>query len=298
MTNKSITEQACAVAYKSIYVNDTEIFYREAGEEGKPNLLLLHGYPSSSHMFRNVIPMLSEQFHILAPDLPGFGFSAVPEKDKFAYTFENFALIIAGFLEKLNITKTSFYLFDYGAPILMHVIAKSSIAVEMLIFQNGNIYEEGLGQGIKNSMFLFDNENSENSAKLEKLVEFDYIKWEYLTGVSNLNKIAPESYHLDQFLMQRIGLREIHLAIKKDYGNNLAFYKAWQEKLIASQFPTLIVWGENDEVFLKEGAIAIHNALPSSKLIFYPTGHFALEEFGVEIAGAIIDYYYNSLQQH
>ncbi|MFC0776838.1 alpha/beta fold hydrolase [Flavobacterium sp. HJSW_4] len=291
MANKSITEQVNAVAYKSIYVNDIEIFYREAGEEGKPNLLLLHGYPSSSHMFRNVIPMLSGQFHILAPDLPGFGFSAVPEKDKFAYTFENFAQIITGFLEKLNITKTSFYLFDYGAPILMHVITKSSIAVEMLIFQNGNIYEEGLGKGIKNMMFLF---NNENSAKLEKLVEFDYIKWEYLTGVSNLFKIAPESYYLDQFLMQRTGLKEIHLAIKKDYVNNLAFYKVWQEKLKESQFPTLIVWGENDEVFLKEGAIEIHNALPSSKLIFYPTGHFALEEFGVEIAGAIIDYY-NSL---
>jgi len=294
MANKSITEQVNAVVYKSIYVNDIEIFYREAGEEGKPNLLLLHGYPSSSHMFRNVIPMLSGQFHILAPDLPGFGFSAVPEKDKFAYTFENFAQIITGFLEKLNITKTSFYLFDYGAPILMHVITKSSIAVEMLIFQNGNIYDEGLGKGIKNMMFLFNNENAENRVKLEKLVEFDYIKWEYLTGVSNLSKIAPEPYYLDQLLMQRTGLKEIHLAIKEDYENNLAFYKVWQEKLRESQFPTLIVWGENDEVFLKEGAIEIHNALPSSKLIFYPTGHFALEEFGVEIAGAIIDYY-NSL---
>jgi len=294
MANKSIKEQVNAVAYKSINVNDTEIFYREAGAKGKPNLLLLHGYPSSSHMFRNVIPMLSEQFHILAPDLPAFGFSAVPDKEEFDYTFENFALIIEGFLEKLKIKKTSFYLFDYGAPILMHVISKNRVEVDMLIFQNGNIYEEGLGQGIRNAMLLFNNENSENRLKLEKLVEFDYIKWEYLTGVSNFSKIAPESYHLDQFLMQRAGLKEIHMAIKKDYANNLAFYKAWQDKLRESQFPTLIVWGENDEVFLKEGAIAIHNELPNSKLIFYPTGHFALEEFGVEIAGAIIDYY-NSL---
>lgn len=297
MTNKSIVEQVHSVVHKSISINGTEIFYREAGDKAKPNLLLLHGYPSSSHMFRNVIPLLSERFHILAPDLPGFGFSAVPSKDEFEYTFENFAIVIAGFLDKLNITKSSFYLFDYSAPILMHLIMKNRVEVDMLIFQNGNIYEEGLGDGIKNAMLLFKNETAENQSKLEKLVESEYIKWEYLTGVSNLSKIAPESYTLDQFLMQRNGLKEIHLAIKKDYGNNLAFYSAWQERIRKSQFPTLIVWGENDLVFKKEGALAIHNDLPDSKLVFYPTGHFALEEFGEEISREIISYH-KSIKQH
>lgn len=297
MTNKSIVEQVHSVVHKSISINGTEIFYREAGDKAKPNLLLLHGYPSSSHMFRNVIPLLSERFHILAPDLPGFGFSAVPSKDEFEYTFENFAVIIAGFLDKLNITKSSFYLFDYSAPILMHLIMKNRVEVDMLIFQNGNIYEEGLGEGIKNAMLLFKNETAENQSKLEKLVESEYIKWEYLTGVTNLSTIAPESYTLDQFLMQRKGLKEIHLAIKKDYGNNLAFYSAWQERIRKLQFPTLIVWGENDEVFKKEGALAIHNDLPDSKLVFYPTGHFALEEFRVEISREIISYH-KSIKQH
>lgn len=297
MANKSIVEQGNSVVHKSITIDGTEIFYRETGDKAKPNLLLLHGYPSSSHMFRNVMPLLSERFHILAPDLPGFGFSAVPSKDEFEYTFENFAAIISDFLSQLNIEKTSFYLFDYGAPILMHVIMKNQIEVDMLIFQNGNIFEEGLGDGIKNAMTLFKNESIENHAKLVKLVESEYIEWEYLTGVTNFPKIAPESYRLDQFLMQRNGLKEIHLAIKKDYGNNLAFYPAWQEKLRVSQFPTLIVWGENDKVFTKEGAKAIHNDLPNSKLIFYPTGHFALEEFGVEISREIISYY-NSIKQH
>ncbi|RZJ52862.1 MAG: alpha/beta hydrolase [Flavobacterium sp.] len=297
MTNKSIEEQVNSVVHKSINVNGTEIFYREAGDEAKPNLLLLHGYPSSSHMFRNVIPVLSERFHILAPDLPGFGFSAVPSKDVFEYTFENFARIVTGFLTKLNIKKTSFYLFDYGAPVLMHIIAKNPAVVDMLIFQNGNIYEEGLGDGIKNAMIFFKDETKENHAKLARLVEPEYIRWEYLTGVSDLSKIAPESYMLDEFLMQRAGLKEIHLLIKKDYGNNLAFYPAWQERIRKSQFPTLIVWGGNDEVFKKEGALAIHNDLPDSKLVFYPTGHFALEEFGTEIAREIISYY-ESLQQN
>lgn len=286
-----------SIKYKSITVCQTEIFYREAGDSSRPKLLLLHGYPASSHMFRNVIPKLSEQFHVIAPDLPGFGFSAVPDKDSFEYTFENFSRIIIRFLSELGITKTSFYLFDYGAPIIMRLITANPSCVEMLIFQNGTIHFEGLGNGLKSMISLFNNKTKDNLERLEKLVESEYIKWEYLTGVRDLSRIAPESYTLDQALMQRKDLKEIHLSIKEDYSSNLALYETWQETLIKLQPVVLIVWGENDIVFNKMGATAIHNDMERSKLIFYPTGHFALEEFGQEIAAEIISYHQLNYKQ-
>jgi len=295
MNTKYLIENHTSIKYKTVLINGVEIFYREAGDAGKPKLLLLHGYPASSHMFRNVIPKLSEQFHVIAPDLPGFGFSEIPSKDDFEYTFENFSKIITQFLLKLNIDKTSFYLFDYGAPIIMRLIAANPSCVEMLIFQNGAIHLEGLGNGLKNSMALFRNKTKENLQKLMKLVQPEYIEWEYFTGVKDLSKIAPESYILDQLLMEKENVKEIQLSIKEDYKSNIALYNDWQQTLIKLQPPTIIVWGENDKVFTVEGALAIHNDIEKSKLIFYPTGHFALEEFGTEIAEEIINYYQSAI---
>lgn len=295
MNTKNQTRPPDTINYKSIAICGTEIFYREAGEGSKPNLLLLHGYPASSHMFRNVIPKLSEQFHIVAPDLPAFGFSETPDRDNFDYTFENFSNIMACFLTALGITKTSFYLFDYGAPIIMRLIVANPSCAEMLIFQNGTIHMEGLGTGLKNTIELFKNKSVDNLEKLEKLVGPEYIKWEYTTGVKDPSKITSDTYSLDQVLMERKGLKEIHLAIKEDYKNNLLLYTTWQETLFKLQPPTLIVWGENDEVFTKQGALLIHNEIKESKLLFYPTGHFALEEFGVEIAQEILEYHQSIL---
>lgn len=284
-------EEGFSIKYKSIKVIGTKIFYREAGDSSKPKLLLLHGYPASSHMFRNVIPRLSEQFHIIAPDLPGFGFSDVPSRDNFEYTFENFSRIIAGFLSELNINKTSFYLFDYGVPILMRLITANPSCVDMLIFQNGTIHFEGLGIGLKNAAALFKNKTTENLEKLAKLVEPEYIQWEYLNGVRDLSRIAPESYTIDQLLMDRKELKEIHLEIKENYAANFLLYEKWQEVLMQLQPPALIVWGEHDEVFTKQGALALHSDIKNSKLIFYPSGHFVLEEFGTEIAEEIVCFY-------
>jgi len=295
MNTKYLIENHPSIKYKTVLINGVEIFYREAGDAGKPKLLLLHGYPASSHMFRNVISKLSEQFHVIAPDLPGFGFSEIPSKDDFEYTFENFSKIVTQFLLKLNIDKTSFYLFDYGAPIIMRLIAANPSCVEMLIFQNCAIHLEGLGNGLKNSMALFRNKTKENLQKLMKLVQPEYIEWEYFTGVKDLSKIAPESYILDQLLMERKNVKEIQLSIKEDYKSNIALYSDWQETLIKLQSPTIIVWGENDKVFKVEGALAIHNDIEKSKLIFYPTGHFALEEFGTEITEEIINYYQSAI---
>lgn len=290
MNTKVISQQAVSINHSSISIDGVAIFYREAGAINKPNLLLLHGYPSSSHMFRNVIPLLAEQFHILAPDLLGFGFSAVPSQNQFAYTFENFAKVLSQFLVELNIQKTSFYLFDYGAPIIMHLIHMNPKYVDRLIFQNCTVHEEGLGEGIKKSIALFKTSQDENMEELKQLVGPDYIKWEYLNGVRKPSKIAPEAYTLDQFLLQREGLTSIHLALKKNYSKNLEFYNTWQEILKELKAPVLIVWGENDEVFKKEGALALHRDMIDSKLIFYPTGHFALEEYGLEIAEEISNF--------
>ena len=295
MDTKNQTWPPDTINYKSIAICGTEIFYREAGDGSKPNLLLLHGYPASSHMFRNIIPKLSEQFHIVAPDLPAFGFSETPDLENFDYTFENFSNIMACFLTALGITKTSFYLFDYGAPIIMRLIAANPSCAEMLIFQNGTIHMEGLGNDLKNTMELFKNKSVDNLERLAKLVGPEYIKWEYTTGVKDPSKITSDTYSLDQVLMERKGLKEIHLAIKEDYKNNLLLYTTWQETLFKLQPPTLIVWGENDEVFTKQGALLIHNEIKESKLLFYPTGHFALEEFGAEIAQEISEYHQSIL---
>lgn len=285
------------IRYRTIDIEGTEIFYREGGDLQKPVLLLLHGYPASSHMFRNIIIRLSEHFHIIAPDLPGFGFSAIPTEDKFEYTFENYATIIALFLKKLNVKKASFYLFDYGAPILMRIITNAPKIVEMLIVQNGNIYNEGIGDVLKETKSLFDENSEESLMKLNKKLELDYTKWEYLNGVADISKIAPESYMIDQFLMERTGIKKIQLALKRNYKTNLPLYSLWQQTLKKMQPPTLIVWGENDEVFLKQGALRMHNDLENSKLIFYPTGHFALEEFGEPIATEIIEFYQSNFKK-
>lgn len=285
------------ISHKVISIDSIKIAYREAGEHGNPILLLLHGFPSSSHMFRNVIPELSKHFHVIAPDLPAFGFSDVPGLETFSYTFENYATIVAHFLEKLKITKSSFYLFDYGAPILMRLLIKRPEMIEMLIFQNGNIYTEGVGDVLKEVSALYRNDDFESYSKLKKFFEFDYTKWEYTNGVQDISNIAAETYFLDQFLMDREGVKEIQMELKRDYKTNVAFYPVWQDFLKNLQPVTLIVWGENDEVFNKEGAEMINKDLVDSKLLFYPTGHFALEEFGNDIAEEIITYWYLNFKQ-
>ena len=278
------------IKYRSITVNGTGVFYREAGSEQAPNLLLLHGYPSSSHMFRGLIPLLAKKFHVFAPDLPAFGFSEFPSEQEFSYSFEGYSTLVSLLLEQLGVRKTSYYLFDYGAPILMRVISNNPSSVEMLIFQNGNIYFEGLGEGLKLSADRFANQTPENLSKLQKLVEDDYVRWEYLNG-SNQELVAPESYVLDNYLLKRPDVQRIQLSIKENYKTNIPLYSSWQELLKELEPPTLIVWGKNDEVFTPDGALSLHRDIKRSKLIFYPTGHFALEEYGLEIAREIIDFH-------
>lgn len=257
---------AVAVGYCYTDIDGVKIGYRVAGDKAKPVLFLLHGYPSSSHMFRNVIPRLAKEFYVIAPDLPGFGFSEVPSQVNFEYSFDNYAKLINSFLENFKIKKASFYLFDYGAPILMRIIENKPEIVELLIFQNGNIYIEGVGDVLKKTKKLFDENTPESLTELKQIFELDYTKWEYLNGVQDDSRIPPESYFLDQFLLDREGNKAIQLELKRNYKTNVALYSRWQENLIKYQHPTLIVWGENDAVFKKEGALMLKKGQSQFKI--------------------------------
>lgn len=279
------------VFYHYLTVENVKIGYREAGLSNPNVMFLLHGYPSSSVMFKRIIPILAKHFRVIAVDMPAFGFSDVPSEENFDYTFENYARVISAFMLKLEISKASFYLFDYGAPILMRCITQNPQIVEMLIFQNGNIYMEGVGDKLKEIKKLYDANTTESVLQLNKYFELDYTKWEYLNGVQNKDRIMPETYLFDQFLLDREGVKAIQINLKRDYKTNIELYPLWQETLKNLQPPTLIVWGENDEFFTREGAEMLHRDIPDSKLVFYPTGHFALEEFGQEIANEIIAFW-------
>ncbi|MBC7846926.1 MAG: alpha/beta hydrolase [Flavobacterium sp.] len=286
-----VSQYSIRVSYNYILVDSIRIAYREAGVGNKPVLLLLHGFPSSSHMFRNVIPNLARNFHVIAPDLPGFGFSEIPSPYSFKYCFENYSELLNNFLNELKISRASFYLFDYGAPILMRIIVKRPEMVEMLIFQNGNIYAEGVGDVLKDISKLFYDDSFESFFKLKRYFEFDYTKWEYVNGVQDVKNIAVESYTLDQFLMDREGVKNIQMELKSDYKSNVELYPLWQQHLKSLKPVTLIVWGENDEIFKKQGALLLKEDIEDSRLLFYPTGHFALEEFGDSISEEIVEFW-------
>ncbi|MGO4290347.1 alpha/beta fold hydrolase [Chitinophaga sp. RAB17] len=275
------------VYHRTMKVDGITIFYREAGDPTRPTLLLLHGFPSSSHNFRTLIPLLKDDFHILAPDYPGFGFSDMPSMSEFDYTFENYSLYIEKFLVQKGVTKCSMYLFDYGAPVGMRIIQRNPGILEHLVVQNGNIYAEGLSDILKMYKKNIDENTADSRAQVYKAFELEYTMFEYLHGVGDSTKVAPESYQLDQFLMDRPGNKEIQYKLKYDYRFNIAEYPRWQETLRKLAPRVLVVWGENDPVFLKAGALAFKKDIPATEMYFYPTGHFALEEYAVEIAEKI-----------
>lgn len=275
---------------KTINIDNVEVFYREAGSPNKPTLLLLHGFPSSSFMFRNLINQLKEVYHILAPDFPGFGYSSMPLPEEYVYTFENYSILLEKFLILKNIDKCHFYIFDYGAPIGMRLIQRKPEILLKLIVQNGNIYQEGISNVLKQTKKYIDTDTEKAKIEVAKLFELEYTKFEYLTGVSNKEKISKDGYMLDQFLMDRPGNKKIQYLLKYDYRFNLDEYSKWQQTLKRLQPKTLIVWGENDPIFLKEGALSFKKDLNDVEYNFYATGHFALEEFGEEIGNKILDF--------
>ena len=278
------------IRYKNAVVEGKKIFYREAGEAGKQAILLLHGFPTSSHMFRNLIPALADRYHLVAPDLPGFGFSEAPDPKQFRYTFENLAKIIARFTEVIGLEQFAIYVFDYGAPVGLRLAVTHPERVTAIISQNGNAYEEGLSEGWNPIQKYWKQPTPENRAALRDFLKPEATKWQYTHGVQDESLIAPEAYQLDAALLARPGNDEIQLDLFLDYASNVALYPKFQEYFRAKQTPLLAVWGKNDPFFLPPGAEAFKRDNPKAEVRFYDTGHFALETHHREIAGAIQDF--------
>ncbi len=284
------------INYKYSNVEGHKIFYREAGFATAPTILLLHGFPTSSHMFRNLIPQLSENYHVVAPDLPGFGFTESPDRKKFRYTFENLAKVIDGFTQSIGLARYAIYVFDYGAPVGLRLALTHPERVTAVISQNGNAYEEGLSQGWNPIQKYWKEPTPENRAALREFLKPETTKFQYVHGVQDETAVAPESYTLDSALLARPGNDEIQLDLFLDYASNVALYPKFQEYFRAKQPALLAVWGKNDPFFLPPGAEAFKRDIPGAEVRFYDAGHFALETHHQEIAGAIRDFLGRKLQ--
>ena len=273
--------------YHTVSIDGLEIFYREAGSRDNPTILLLHGFPTSSHMFRNLIPALADQFHLVAPDYPGYGNSSMPTVDEFDYTFDHLAEIVEKFITAIELKKYSLYVMDYGAPIGFRIAAKYPERVEALIIQNGNAYEEGLREFWEPVRDYWRDRSPENADKLRFLLTLEGTRWQYTNGVQNLTAISPDTWTMDQHFLDRPGNTEIQLALFDSYQANPPLYPQWQAYFRQHQPPTLIVWGQNDHIFPAEGAYPYKNDLQTLEFHLLNTGHFALEECGDVIAAHI-----------
>jgi pimeloyl-ACP methyl ester carboxylesterase len=283
-------------AFRTVSINGLDIFYREAGSRNNPTILLLHGFPTSSHMFRNLIPALADHFHLVAPDYPGYGNSSMPSVDEFDYTFDRLAQIVEKFINALDLKKYSLYLMDYGAPIGYRIATKYPERVEALIVQNGNAYEEGLGEFWDPNRAYWQDRSPENADKLRFLVTLEATRWQYTNGVRNPEAISPDTWTMDQHFLDRPGNQDIQLALFYNYQSNLLLYPQWQAYFRQYQPPTLVVWGKNDQGFSVEGAYSYKRDLQNLELHLLDTGHFALEEDGEVIANYIRQFLKSRLQ--
>ncbi|HEX4263997.1 MAG TPA: alpha/beta hydrolase [Verrucomicrobiae bacterium] len=282
------------VTCRSQSIEGVNIFYREAGPQTGPVLVLLHGFPTSSFYFRNLIPLLAGKYHIIAPDYPGFGHSDTPAVDKFEYTFEHEAAVMEKFLEAKNATNCVFYMQDYGAPIGMRIALKHPDWIAALVFQDGNVYEEGLLERFFLKKPLWEKRTGATEAPVLRNMELDAVKYQYLHGARNPDRISPDSWTMDIALMERPGNKAIQLELQADYADNLKKYPEWQEYLRNKRPPTLVVWGKNDPIFGPKGAEAFRRDVPDAEIHLLDSGHFALEEDYNPIA----DFMLNFLEHH
>lgn len=276
------------VLYRTAKVDGLDIFYREAGPKDAPAVLLLHGFPTSSHMFRNLMPALADKYHLVAPDYPGYGNSSAPPVTEFDYTFDKLAEVVDKLTEQIGLKKYSIYLMDYGAPVGYRLAVKHPERVQSLIIQNGNAYEEGIDNDFwKPVKAYWKDRSKENGDKLRSLLSIDATKWQYTNGVRNLETISPDTWGHVQPLLDRPGNQEIQLALFYSYGSNPPLYPQWQEYFRKYQPPALIIWGKNDAIFPAAGAHPYKRDLKSVDFHLFDTGHFALEEDGDEMAELI-----------
>jgi pimeloyl-ACP methyl ester carboxylesterase len=276
--------------HRAVTVDGVRVFYREAGPPDAPVVLLLHGFPSSSHMYRDLIPALSDRYRVIAPDLPGFGFSDVPDSTTYAYTFNNLARTIAGFTRVLGLERYALYVFDYGAPVGFRLALAQPDAITAIISQNGNAYDEGLSDGWAPLQRYWRDPSPSNREALRKILSLDSTRWQYTEGAPDPALIAPESWTLDQALLDRPGVAEIQLDLFADYRTNVELYPRFQAYFRERRPPMLAIWGRHDPYFLPAGAEAFRRDNPGTEVVLLDTGHFALETHGKEIAGRVHDF--------
>jgi pimeloyl-ACP methyl ester carboxylesterase len=278
------------VRYRTADTGGHRVFYREAGERGNPMVLLLHGFPTSSHMFRDLIPLLADRYHVVAPDLPGFGNTVSPPRGRFDYTFDNLAQVIGGFVETIGLSRYALYVFDYGAPVGYRLALKHPDRITAIISQNGNAYEEGLSDGWNPIRAYWQDASQTNREALRAFLAPEATVWQYTHGVPDPTTVSPDGYSLDNFYLGRPGAAELQLDLFGDYKSNVALYPTFQKYFRSQKPPFVAVWGKNDPFFLPQGAEAYRRDIPDAEVRFLDTGHFALETHAAEIGASMRDF--------
>ena len=276
-----------SVTYNTVDIDGLKLFYREAGDRSRPTVLLLHGFPTASHMFRDLIPELAGSFHLIAPDLPGFGMTEQPSRDSFSYTFANITSVIDRFTDVLGLDKFAIYVFDYGAPVGFRLALKRPERITAIITQNGNTYLDGVSEAFALVQAYWNAPTQENRDTLRGLLAPETTLFQYTHGVADPSLVSPDGRNLDDFYLARPGNDEIQLDLLLDYQDNVALYDSIQGYLREHQPPVLAVWGRNDPFFIPPGAEAFKRDVPSADIRFYETGHFALETHAREIGEAM-----------
>jgi len=284
-----MTSHHTVTHYRTQDVDGLKIFYREAGASAAPTILLLHGFPTSSHMFRDLIPVLAPHYRVIAPDLPGFGFSDAPSRSRFTYTFDRLADVMERFTEALGLSRYALYVFDYGAPVGLRLAVRHPERITAIVSQNGNAYEDGLSAGWNPIQKYWADPSPENRAALKAFLAPESTKWQYTHGTDE-SRVAPESYALDSALLARPGNEDIQLDLFLDYASNVKLYPQFQKYFRSHQPPTLAVWGKTDPFFLPAGADAFKRDNPGAQVEFFDTGHFALETHSTEIGAKIVEF--------
>jgi pimeloyl-ACP methyl ester carboxylesterase len=285
------------LVYRTVTVDGLKVFYRTAGDVKKPAVLLLHGFPTSSHMFRDLIPALADHHYVVAPDLPGFGYTDAPDRKTFKYSFERLADVIDRFTDVLKLNRYAIYVFDYGAPVGFRLALRHPERITAIISQNGNAYLEGLSEGWNPIQNYWKDPSPENRAALRAFLKPETTQWQYTHGVTNPERLSPDAWTLDSALLARPGNDEIQLDLFRDYQSNITLYPKFQEYIRTKRPPLLAVWGKNDPFFLPPGAQAFKRDNPDAEVHLLETGHFALESHASEIATIIRDFLARKLGQ-
>ncbi|ANH68476.1 alpha/beta fold hydrolase [Mitsuaria sp. 7] len=289
-TDARVDTSTPAVSYRYAQVDDVRVFYREAGDPSSPTVLLLHGFPTSSFMYRNLIPMLADRYHVIAPDLPGFGLTEAPERGRYAYTFDNLARTMGRFTEVLRLDRYAMQVFDYGAPVGWRLAVAHPERITAIVTQNGNAYEEGLAEAWSPIQKYWADPTAKNRDALREFVSPKLIKWQYTHGVPDESRVSPDTYTMDSALIARPGNVEIQLDLFGDYASNVRQYPQYQAYFRKHRPPVLAVWGRNDPFFLPAGAEAWKRDVPDAEVRFFDTGHFALETHVQEIGPVIREF--------